>query len=99
MHEPTRLAGFELITIRSDKVVESSVEMAEFKNASVLEANKWFLVTITVMDMNNSIQNNPVGFASRLCALVEAYCISFEGQFVEDFVTGLPLLIFWLIHK
>lgn len=80
--------GFELITIWSDKVVESSVEMAEFENASVLEADKWFLVPITVMDVNNSIQNNPVGFASRLCALVEAYCISFEGQFVEDFVTA-----------
>lgn len=80
--------GFELITIWSDKVVESSVEMAEFENASVLEADKWFLVPITIMDVNNFIQNSPVGFASRLCALVEAFSISFEGQFVEDFVTA-----------
>lgn len=80
--------GFELITMWLDKVVESSVEMAEFENASVLEADKWFLVPITIMDVNNFIQNSPVGFASRLCALVEAFCISFEGQFVEDFVTA-----------
>ena len=61
--------GFELITMWLDKVVESSVEMAEFENASVLEADKWFLVPITIMDVKNFIQNSPVGFASSLLQL------------------------------
>lgn len=43
-------AGFELIAIWMDKVVESSVEMAEFENVSTYEADKWFLVPITLPD-------------------------------------------------
>lgn len=34
-------AGFELLTIWSEKAIESSLEMAELENASPLEAEKW----------------------------------------------------------
>lgn len=34
-------AGFELIAIWSEKMVESSMEMAELENASPHEAEKW----------------------------------------------------------
>jgi len=36
-------AGFELITIWSEKMVESSMEMAEMENASPHEAEKWLI--------------------------------------------------------
>ncbi|XP_057862920.2 uncharacterized protein LOC131071205 isoform X3 [Cryptomeria japonica] len=79
--------GFELIAIWMDKVVESSVEMAEFENVSTYEADKWFLVPITLPDPQTAGRNNQVGFASRLLALVEAFCISFNAQFMDDFST------------
>lgn len=36
-------AGFELIAIWSEKMVESSMEMAELENASPHEAEKWLI--------------------------------------------------------
>jgi len=36
-------AGFELITIWSEKMVESSIEMAELENALPYEAEKWLI--------------------------------------------------------
>eukprot|EP01018_Ginkgo_biloba_P026455 Gb_39184 [translate_table: standard] len=82
------IKGFELITIWSKNVVESSVEMAEFENVSSYEADKWFLVPMTLMDLDNTYKDYPVGFASRLHALVEAFRISFEAQFMEDFAAA-----------
>ncbi|WVY89480.1 hypothetical protein V8G54_034994 [Vigna mungo] len=38
--------GFELITIWSKKMVESSLEMAELENASPYEAEKWLISPI-----------------------------------------------------
>lgn len=35
--------GFHLVAIWSEKVVESSLEMAEMENASPHEAEKWIL--------------------------------------------------------
>ena len=35
--------GFDLVTTWSEKVVESSLEMAEMENASLHEAEKWIL--------------------------------------------------------
>lgn len=37
-------SGFDLITIWSEKLVESSLEMAELENASAHEAEKWFIL-------------------------------------------------------
>lgn len=36
-------AGFELIAIWSEKMVESSLEMAELENDSPHEAEKWLI--------------------------------------------------------
>ena len=38
---PTLYAAFELIAIWSEKLIESSMEMAELENASPHEAEKW----------------------------------------------------------
>lgn len=35
--------GFDLVAIFSEKMVESSMEMAELENASPHEAERWFL--------------------------------------------------------
>lgn len=37
-------AGFELIAIWSEKIVENSMEMAELENDSPHEAEKWLIV-------------------------------------------------------
>lgn len=36
-------AGFELLTVWSEKAIESSLEMAELENVSPLEAEKWLI--------------------------------------------------------
>ncbi|KAL5170204.1 Rab3 GTPase-activating protein catalytic subunit [Glycine soja] len=70
--------GFELIAIWSEKMVESSMEMAELENASPHEAEKL-----------EGSSGNRVGFASELCLLVDALQVSFEAQFMEDFVSAV----------
>ncbi|ESW18813.1 hypothetical protein PHAVU_006G072400 [Phaseolus vulgaris] len=77
--------GFELIAIWSEKMVESSMEMAELENASPHEAEKW-LISLR-LEEGSSGSGNPVGFASQLRFLVDALQMSFEAQFMEDFVS------------
>lgn len=43
-------------------------------------------------------KGNQIGFASQLHLLVDALDMSFEAQFMEDFVSGLNLF-FWLYHN
>ncbi|XP_057428857.1 uncharacterized protein LOC130722215 isoform X3 [Lotus japonicus] len=74
--------GFELITIWSEKMVESSMEMAELENASPHEAEKW-LISLRP----EGPKGNRIGFASQLHLLVDALEMSFEAQFIEDFVS------------
>ncbi|KAL2568221.1 hypothetical protein AAZV13_18G054300 [Glycine max] len=74
--------GFELIAIWSEKMVESSMEMAELENASPHEAEKW----LTSLRLEGS-SGNRVGFTSELRLLVDALQMSFEAQFIEDFVS------------
>ncbi|KAF8397225.1 hypothetical protein HHK36_016135 [Tetracentron sinense] len=81
------LKGFELITIWSNKMVESSLEMAELENASSHEAEKWLLFPILSPNLNDDSKRNTIGFASQLCLLVNALDTSFEAQFMEDFVS------------
>ncbi|CAJ1960459.1 unnamed protein product [Sphenostylis stenocarpa] len=69
--------GFELIAIWSDKMIENSMEMAELENVSPHEAEKWLI----------SLSENTIGFASELRLLVDALQMSFEAQFMEDFVS------------
>ncbi|XP_017436454.1 uncharacterized protein LOC108342989 isoform X1 [Vigna angularis] len=74
--------GFELIAIWSEKMVENSMEMAELENASPHEAEKW-LISLRLQGSSG----NPVGFSSELRLLVDALQMSFEAQFMEDFVS------------
>uniref|UniRef100_A0A803MW87 Rab3 GTPase-activating protein catalytic subunit n=1 Tax=Chenopodium quinoa TaxID=63459 RepID=A0A803MW87_CHEQI len=79
--------GFELVTIWSDRTIESSLEMAEIENSSPHEAKMWHLLPI-ILDISNEGQKvKAVGFASQLSLLVVAMEMSFEAQFLEDFVS------------
>ncbi|GAU27645.1 hypothetical protein TSUD_125910 [Trifolium subterraneum] len=75
--------GFELITIWSEKMVESSMEMAELENASPHEAEKWLVAL-----RPEGSKESRVGFASQLHLLVDALQMSFEAHFIEDFVSA-----------
>ncbi|KAL3838238.1 hypothetical protein ACJIZ3_022829 [Penstemon smallii] len=78
--------GFELLAIWSEVTVESSADMAEWENASPLEADKWFLYPILPKNLGIS-DGNTIGFASQLRLLIKALEMSLEAQFVEDFVS------------
>ncbi|KAI5408541.1 uncharacterized protein LOC127084496 isoform X1 [Lathyrus oleraceus] len=75
--------GFELISTWSEKMVESSMEMAELENASPHEAEKWSIS----LRLEGSKESR-IGFASQLHLLVDALQMSFEAQFIEDFVSA-----------
>lgn len=81
------IKGFELITMWSKKVVESSLEMAELENASVHDAEKWLLFPILSPNLNGDSKGKMIGFASQLQLLVNALDVSFEAQFMEDFIS------------
>ncbi|OUZ99155.1 Rab3 GTPase-activating protein catalytic subunit [Macleaya cordata] len=78
------IKGFELISIWSNKMIESSLDMAEIENASSHEAENWLLFPILSPNLNGG---DTIGFASQLRLLVNALDISFEGQFMEDFMS------------
>ncbi|KAL2317452.1 hypothetical protein Fmac_031328 [Flemingia macrophylla] len=92
--------GFELITIWSEKMVESSMEMAELENASPYEAKKWLISPIWAPKLFEGSKWNQIGFASKLRLLVDALKMSFEAQLMENFVSvwysGSPVSFFWL---
>ncbi|KAI4305343.1 hypothetical protein L6164_028714 [Bauhinia variegata] len=79
--------GFELTAIWSEKMVENSMEMAELENASPHEAEKWLICPSFSPNLLEGSQGNQIGFASQLHLLVDALQMSFEAQFVEDFVS------------
>ncbi|XP_014489855.1 rab3 GTPase-activating protein catalytic subunit isoform X4 [Vigna radiata var. radiata] len=79
--------GFELITIWSKKMVESSLEMAELENASPYEAEKWLICPICAPKLPEVSEWNQIGFASQLHILVDALKMSFKAQFMENFVS------------
>ncbi|KAM7258011.1 hypothetical protein ACFE04_013752 [Oxalis oulophora] len=79
--------GFELITIWPEKIVESSLEMAELENDSPDEADKWILLPNLSPIIGGDLNGVGVGFSSQLQLLVNALEMSFEAQFLEDFVS------------
>ncbi|KAK7321376.1 hypothetical protein VNO77_31967 [Canavalia gladiata] len=81
-------AGFELFVTWSEKVVESSMEMAELENASPYEAEKWLISPCCAPNLFEGSKGNQIGFASRLHLLVDALEMSFEAHFMEDFVSA-----------
>ncbi|GLU02575.1 hypothetical protein SLE2022_198210 [Rubroshorea leprosula] len=76
--------GFDLIATWSEKVVESSLEMAEIENVSPHDAQKWILSPNIAPNLS---KGNRIGFASQLSLLVDALEMSYEAQFLEDFVS------------
>lgn len=78
--------GLELTATWSEKTVESSLEMAELENASPHEAEKWMILPFLSPNLDSS-EGNRVGFASQLHLLVDALNMSFDAQFMEDFVS------------
>ncbi|KAE8039324.1 hypothetical protein FH972_011748 [Carpinus fangiana] len=70
------IKGFELIAIWSEKMIESSLQMAELENDSPHDAEK-----------GDDSKANQIGFASHLDLLVDALDMSFEAQFMKDFVS------------
>ncbi|XP_010520193.1 PREDICTED: rab3 GTPase-activating protein catalytic subunit isoform X2 [Tarenaya hassleriana] len=81
------LKGFELVVTWSDRTVENTLEMAELENASPNEAEKWALRAIFSPYLDDPSQEKRIDFASQLLCLVEALDMSFEAQFMEDFVS------------
>ncbi|KAL1332510.1 hypothetical protein AAHE18_11G032800 [Arachis hypogaea] len=81
--------AFELVAILSEKMVESSMEMAELENASPHEAEKWLISPRISPNLLEGSKGNWVGFASQLRFLVDALEMSFQAQFLEDFVSGV----------
>nr|KYP59673.1 Rab3 GTPase-activating protein catalytic subunit [Cajanus cajan] len=82
--------GFELIAIWSEKMIESSMEMAELENDSPHEAEKWLIsLRFTPNFKPEGSSGNRIGFASELRLLVDALEMSFEAQFMEDFVSAV----------
>ncbi|XP_010257061.1 PREDICTED: rab3 GTPase-activating protein catalytic subunit isoform X2 [Nelumbo nucifera] len=79
--------GFELITIWSNKMIENSLEMAEIENASSHEADKWLLTPLLSTYISDESEGNTIGFSSQLRLLVSALEMSFEAQFMEDFIS------------
>ncbi|RYR27700.1 hypothetical protein Ahy_B01g051729 isoform B [Arachis hypogaea] len=79
--------AFELVAILSEKMVESSMEMAELENASPHEAEKWLISPRISPNLLEGSKGNWVGFASQLRFLVDALEMSFQAQFLEDFVS------------
>ncbi|KAI5576748.1 hypothetical protein BDE02_09G065800 [Populus trichocarpa] len=78
--------GLELTATWSEKTVESSLEMAELENASPHEAEKWMILPFLSPNLDSS-EGNRIGFASQLRLLVDALNMSFDAQFMEDFVS------------
>lgn len=79
--------SFELIAIWGEKMVESSMEMAELENASIHDAQKWFIVPEFSSYLMGDYKGNMVGFASQLGLLIDALSMSLEVKFMEDFVS------------
>ncbi|KAK4274842.1 hypothetical protein QN277_018012 [Acacia crassicarpa] len=84
--DPVR--GFELIAIWSEKIVESSMEMAELENSSPHEAEKWFITPNFSPNVLEGSKGKRIGFSSQLHLVVDALEMSFEAQFIEDFVSA-----------
>ncbi|XP_040991905.1 rab3 GTPase-activating protein catalytic subunit isoform X3 [Juglans microcarpa x Juglans regia] len=82
------IKGFELIALWSEKMIESSLQMAELENDSPHDAEKWILFPKFSQNLSDGSKGNQIGFSSQLHLLIDALDMSFEAQFIEDFVSG-----------
>lgn len=81
------LRGFELLTVWSEKVIESSLEMAELENVSPLEAEKWLISPCLSEILSDGSGGKRIGFSSQLRLLIDALHMSLDAKFVEDFIS------------
>ncbi|XP_035540993.1 rab3 GTPase-activating protein catalytic subunit isoform X4 [Juglans regia] len=81
------IKGFELIALWSEKMIESSLQMAELENDSPHDAEKWILFPKFSQNLSDGSKGNQIGFSSQLHLLIDALDMSFEAQFIEDFVS------------
>ncbi|CAI0399895.1 unnamed protein product [Linum tenue] len=81
------IKGVELIATWPERMVENSPEMEELENTSPHEAEKWVMLPVISPNLDSS-GGNRIGFASQLLLLIHALDISFNAQFVEDFVSA-----------
>ncbi|XP_015077019.1 rab3 GTPase-activating protein catalytic subunit isoform X2 [Solanum pennellii] len=81
------LRGFELLTVWSEKAIESSLEMAEMENVSPLEAEKWLITPCLSEILSDGSGRKRIGFASQLLLLIDALHMSLDAKFVEDFIS------------
>ncbi|XP_049409845.1 uncharacterized protein LOC125873043 isoform X1 [Solanum stenotomum] len=81
------LRGFELLTVWSEKAIESSLEMAELENVSPLEAEKWLISPCLSEILSDGCGGKRIGFASQLLLLIDALHMSLDAKFVEDFIS------------
>ncbi|KAL7582915.1 hypothetical protein Lser_V15G42165 [Lactuca serriola] len=79
--------AFELVAMWGEKMVESSMEMAELENASIHDAQNWFIVPEFSSYLTGDYTGNMVGFASQLRLLIDALAMSLDVKFMEDFVS------------
>ncbi|KAH9701883.1 Rab3 GTPase-activating protein catalytic subunit [Citrus sinensis] len=79
--------GFGLVVIWSEKKVEAVVFVVESKKMpfQLFHDNYFF------GSRSDSWKGNRIGFASQLLLLIDAFKMSFEAQFMEDFVSGVQL--------
>ncbi|KAH7287922.1 hypothetical protein KP509_31G003200 [Ceratopteris richardii] len=87
------IKGFELIATWANRIAESSLDMAEFENISVFEADKWLLAPIMTQVSEPLMESSNVSFAYRMRKLFEAFSISKEAKFMGDFCTGDSLIM------
>ncbi|KAG6680989.1 hypothetical protein I3842_13G070500 [Carya illinoinensis] len=81
------IKGFELIALWSEKMIESSLQMAELENDSPHDAEKWILFPTFSQNLSDGSKGNQIGFSSQLHLLIDALDMSFEAPFIEDFVS------------
>ncbi|GJS72155.1 Rab3 GTPase-activating protein catalytic subunit [Tanacetum coccineum] len=77
----------ELIAMWDEKTVESFMEMAELENASIHDAQKWFIVPEFSSYLMGDYVGTVVGFGSQVRLLVDALAMSLDVPFMEDFVS------------
>ncbi|KAL2636313.1 hypothetical protein R1flu_007792 [Riccia fluitans] len=75
--------GFELIATWKKMFVNDSHEMSEYENISTFHADEWALVPTFSVDKEPDQPEE--GFGVRLEGLANAFSISANAQFVEDF--------------
>lgn len=80
--------GYELICTWNKRSLKDASEAAEFEKLSATQADKWALTI--VKHQTATQENDSAGFTGRLRALVNAFHVSSQAHFVEEFAADAP---------